>query len=143
MCRKQFLLTAFVLLWAFGMAGQALGVPLPPESLKVGTVIDMGKDLAAANSMYNPRSLGGKNYIVQINAPKRGVGCYPAGSTRYEALADIKDGAEVRMAGAFPAADYVLLAGGAGNDYFSRIDPNLNLGTRVFATNLAVTAQLF
>ena len=125
MVRKLFLLTPLVLLGTFGITQQAFGAPMPSESLKVGTVIDMGKELTARNSMYNPRSFGGKNYVVQINAPQRAVGCYPAGSARYEALANIKDGAEVRMAGAFPAADYVLLAGGASNDYFSRIDPNL------------------
>ena len=47
------------------------------------------------------------------------------------------------MAGAFPAADYVLFSGGASNDYFSRIDPNLNLDTRVFAMNLAVRASSY
>ena len=136
MFRKLFLLTIFIL--AFGVTKLALGVPLPIGSLKVGTVIDIGEDLVASSSMYNPRSFGGKNYIVQINAPQRGVGCYPAGSTFCEALADIGDGAEVRMACAFPAASYVLFSGGADNDYFSRIDPNLNLDTRVFAMNLGV-----
>ncbi len=135
--------TTCVLFVTFGIAGQASGAPVPGESLKVGTVMDMGKELAARSSMYNPRSFGARNYIVQINSPQRAVGCYPAGSTRYEALADIKDGAEVRMACVFPAADYVLLAGGAGSDYFSRIDPNLNLDTRVFATTLAVTPSSF
>ena len=136
MFRKLFLLTICIL--AFGVTKLALGVPLPIGSLKVGTVIDIGKELVASSSMYNPRSFGGKNYIVQINAPQRGVGCYPAGSTFCEALADIGDGAEVRMACAFPAASYVLFSGGADNDYFSRIDPNLNLDTRVFAMNLGV-----
>jgi len=42
------------------------------------------------------------------------------------------------MAGPFQAAEYILFSGGAGNDYFSRIDPNLNLDTRVLATNLDV-----
>jgi hypothetical protein len=136
MFRKLFLLTLFIL--AFGVTKLALGVPLPSGSLKVGTVIDIGEELVASSSMYNPRSFGGKNYIVQINAPQRGVGCYPAGSPIYEALADIGDGAELRMAGVFPAAVYVLFSGGADNDYFSRIDPNLNLDTRVFAMNLDV-----
>jgi hypothetical protein len=143
MFRRSLLLTPFVLLVTFGITKQASGVPLPSESLKVGTVIDIGKELAARSSMYNPRSFGGKNYVVQINSPQRAVGCYPAGSTSYEALADIKDGAEVRMAGAFPAADYILLSGGASSDYFSRIDPNLNLATRVFTTNLAVTPSSY
>jgi len=143
MFRKPFLLTPFVLLLTFGITLQALGVPLPSGSLKVGTVIDVGKELATRSSMYNPRSFGGKNYVVQINAPQRAVGCYPVGSTNCEALADIKDGAEVRMAGAFPAAGYVLLSGGASNDYFSRIDPNLDLDTRVFATNLPVTPSSY
>jgi hypothetical protein len=140
---KLFLLTPFVLLLTVGITQQALGVPLPSESLKVGTVIDIGKELAARSSMYNPRSFGGKNYVVQINVPQCAAGCYPAGSTAYEALADIGGGAETRMAGAFPAAGYVLLSGGAGNDYFSRIDPNLNLDTRVFATTLAVTPSSY
>jgi hypothetical protein len=122
---------------------QARGVPVPSESLKVGTVIDIGKELAARSSMYNPRSFGANNYVAQINSPQCAVGCYPVGSTRYGALADIKDGAEVRMAGAFPAANYVLLAGGANSNYFSRIDPNLNLATRVFTTDLAVTPSSF
>ncbi len=135
---RLFLPTPSVLLWTLGTTPQASGVPLPSESLKVGTVIDIGKELPARSSMYNPRSFGGKNYLVQINAPQRAVGCYPAGSTNYEALANIKDGAEVRMAGAFPAANYVLLAGGAENDYFSRIDPNLSLTTRAFAKTPAV-----
>ena len=138
MFRKLFLLTPFILLLAFGVTKLALGVPLPSGSLKVGTVIDIGKELVTRSSMYNPRSFGGKNYIVQINAPQRGVGCYPAGSTIYEALANIEDGAELRMAGTFPAAGYVLFSGGADNDYFSTIDPNLNLDTRVFAMNLDV-----
>ena len=85
MFRKLFLLTPFVLLLAFEVTNQALGVPLPSGSLEVRTVIDIGKELVASSSMYNPRSLGGKNYVVQINAPQRGVGCYPAGSTIYEA----------------------------------------------------------
>jgi len=136
MFRKLFLLTLFIL--TFGVTKLALGVPLPSGSLKVGTVIDIGEELVASSSMYNPRSFGGKNYIVQINAPQRGVGCYPAGSPIYEALADIGDGAELRMTGVFPAAGYVLFSGGADNDYFSRIDPNLNLDTRVFAMNLEV-----
>ena len=131
-------MTSFILLVTFGVTKLALGVPLPSESLKVGTVIDIGKELVSSSSMYNPRSFGGKNYIVQINAPQRGIGCYPAGSAIYKALANIGDGAELRMAGAFQAADYVLLSGGADNDYFSRIDPNLNLDTRVLATNLDV-----
>lgn len=143
MLRKLFLLTPFVLLGTFGITQQALAVPVPSESLKVGTVLDMGKELVAPNSMYNPRAFGGKNYLVQINAPHRGVGCYPAGLGRYEALANIKDGAEIRMAGAFPAAGYVLLAGGASNDYFSRIDPNLNLATQVFTKSLAVTPSSY
>ena len=138
MCRKLFLLTSFILLVTFGVTKLALGVPLPSESLKVSTVIDIGKELVSSSSMYNPRSFGGKNYIVQINAPQRGIGCYPASSAIYKALANIGDGAELRMAGAFQAADYVLLSGGANNDYFSRIDPNLNLDTRVLATNLDV-----
>ncbi len=138
MCRKIFLSTSFILLVTFGVTKLALGMPLPSDSLKVGTVIDIGKDLVSSSSMYNPRSFGGKNYIVQINAPQRGVGCYPAGSANYEALADIGDGAELRMAGASQTSDYVLLSGGADNDYFSRIDPNLNLDTRILATNLNV-----
>ncbi len=137
MSRQLSLLTPCVLLLTFGIVRPAFGVPLPGTSLKVGAVLDIGKDLPARSSMYNPRSFGGKDYVVQINAPQRGVGCYPAGSTNLEGLANIKDGAEVRMAGAFPAANYVLLAGGADNDYFSRIDPNLDLATRVFAKNLA------
>jgi len=143
MLGKRFLSTPLVLLVTLGIAHQAGGVPLPSGSLKVGTVLDIGKDLPARSSMYNPRSFAGKDYIVQINAPQRAVGCYPAGSTGYEALANIKDGAEVRMAGAFPAADYVLLAGGAENDYFSRIDPNLNLATRVLAKTLPVMPSSF
>jgi len=143
MFRKSFLLPPLVLLVTFGMTRQASGVPLPIGSLKVGTVIDIGKKLAARSSMYNPRSFGGKNYVVQINSPQRAVGCCLVGSTGYEALADIKDGAEVRMACAFPAVDYVLLSGGASSDYFSRIDPNLNLATRVFTTNLAVTPSSY
>jgi hypothetical protein len=140
---KLSLSTPLALLVTFGIAAQAPGVPLPSESLKVGTVMEMGKDLPARSSMYNPRSFGGKNYLVQINAPQRAVGCYVAGSTNYEALANIKDGAEVRMAGAFPAAGYVLLAGGADNDYFSRIDPNLNLNTRILAKTPAVMPNSF
>jgi hypothetical protein len=138
MCRKLFILTSFILLVTFGVTTLALGVPLPSGSLKVGTVIDIGKELVSSSSMYNPRSFGGKNYIVQINNPQRGVGCYPSGSAIYEALANIGDGAELRMAGPFQAADYVLFSGGADNDYFSRIDPNLNLDTRVLAMNLDV-----
>ena len=138
MFRKLFLLTSFVLLLSFGMTKLALGVPLPSGSLKVGTVIDIGKELVASSSMYNPRSFGGKDYVVQINTPQRGAGCYLAGSLIYEALADIGDGAELRMAGPFPAASYGLFSGGADNDYFSRIDPNLNLDTRIFAMNLDV-----
>ena len=138
MCRELSFLISFALLVTFGVTTPALGVPLPSGSLKVGTVIDIGKELVSNSSMYNPRSFGGKNYIVQINTPQRGVGCYPAGSAIYEALANIGDGAEPRMAGPFQAAEYVLFSGGAGNDYFSRIDPNLNLDTQVFATNLDV-----
>jgi hypothetical protein len=138
MCRKLFLLTSFILPVTFGVTTPALGVPLPSGSLKVGTVIDIGKELVSSSSMYNPRSFGGKNYVVQINSPQRGVGCYPAGSAIYEALAGIEDGAEPRMAGPFQAADYVLFSGGASNDYFSRIDPNLNLDARILATNLDV-----
>jgi len=143
MLRKLSLSSPMVVLLTLGLTTQVFGTPLPSGSLKVGTVIDMGKDLPARNSMYNPRSLGGKNYLSQINSPQRAVGIYPTGSTQYEALAIIKDGAEVRMAGAFPAANYVLLAGGADNDYFSRIDPNLNLATRVFAKNLALMPNSF
>jgi len=138
MCRKLIYLISFVLLVTFGVTTLALGVPLPSGSLKVGTVIDIGKELVSSSSMYNPRSFGGKNYIVQINTPQRGVGCYPAGSAIYEALANIGDGAEPRMTGPFQAAEYILFSGGASNDYFSRIDPNLNLDTQVFATNLDV-----
>lgn len=137
------LLTSLVTLSTLGTMQRALGGPLPGESLKVGTVIDIGNDLTVRNSMFNPRSFGGKDYVVQINTPHRGVGCYPAGSAVCEALAEIKDGAEVRMACPFPADSYILLAGGASSDYFSRIDPNLNLATRVFATNLAVTPSSF
>jgi len=143
MLRKLFLSISLALLLTFAATPRALGVPLPSESLKVGTVIDMGKDLPARSSMYNPRSFGGKNYLVQINSPQRAVGCYPAGSTTIEALANIKDGAEVRMAGAFPAGNYVLLAGGAENDCFSRIDPNLNLSTRILAKTPAVMPNSF
>ena len=132
-----------ILLLTLGLMAQVFGAPLPSGSLKVGTVIDLGKDLPARSSMYNPRSFGGKNYLSQINSPQRAVGIYPAGSTQSEALAIIKDGAEVRMAGAFPAANYVLLAGGADNDYLSRIDPNLNLATRVFAKTPAVMPNSF
>jgi hypothetical protein len=138
MCRELSFLISFALLVTFGVTTLALGVPLPSGSLKVGTVIDIGKELVSSSSMYNPRSFGGKNYIVQINTPQRGVGCYPAGSAIYEALANIGDGVEPRMAGPFQAAEYILFSGGASNDYFSRIDPNLNLDTRVFATNLDV-----
>ncbi len=143
MPKRLSLLTLFVLLLTVGVTPRIFGAPVPSEALKVGTVIDMGKELAARSSMYNPRAFGGKNYVVQINAPNRAVGCYPAGSTSNEALGDIKDGAEVRMACAFPAAPYVLLSGGASSDYFSRIDPNLNLATRVFTTSLAVTPSSF
>lgn len=138
MSRQLLLLTPFVLLLTFGATRLVAAGPLPTEVLKVGTVIDLGTELDATSSMYNPRSFGGKNYVVQINSPQRAAGCYLTGWTRSEALAEIKDGAEARMAGAFPAADYLLLAGGADNDYFSRIDPNLDLDTRAFATNLDV-----
>jgi len=143
MCRELSFLISFALLVTFGVTTLALGVPLPSGSLKVGTVIDIGKELVSSSSMYNPRSFGGKNYIVQINTPQRGVGCYPAGSAIYEALANIGDGAEPRIAGPFQAAEYILFSGGAGNDYFSRIDPNLNLDTRVFATNLDVRSSSY
>ncbi len=89
MCRELSFLISFALLVTFGVTTLALGVPLPSGSLKVGTVIDIGKELVSSSSMYNPRSFGGKNYIVQINTPQRGVGCYPAGSAIYEALANI------------------------------------------------------
>ena len=138
MLRTLSFLISSALLLVVGGTNQALGTPMPSGSLRVRTVIDVGEDLAAASSMYNPRSFGGKNYVTQINSPQRGVVCYPAGSTIYEGLADIGSGAESRMACAFPAADYVLLAGGADNDYLSRIDPDLNLDSRVFATNLGV-----
>ena len=98
MFRKLFLLTPLILLLTFIVTKLALGVPLPSGSLKVGTVIEIGEELIASSSMYNPRSFGGKNYVVQINTPQRGVGCYPAGSSIYEALADIGDEAELRMA---------------------------------------------
>jgi hypothetical protein len=143
MFRRLFGSTCVIVLSVCAAAPQVSGAPLPSESLKVGTVIDLGKELAARSSMYNPRSFGGRNYVVQINAPQRAVGSYAVGSTRCEALADIGNGAEVRMAGAFPAADYVLLSGGASNDFFSRIDPNLNLKTRVLTTNLNVTPSSF
>jgi hypothetical protein len=143
MFRKLFLLIPLILFLMFGVAELALGTPLPSEYLKVGTVIDIGKELVNSSSMYNPRSFDGKNYVVQINSPQRGTGCYPVGSSIYEAIADIGDGAELRMAGAFPAAGYVLFSGGADNDYFSRIDPNLNLDTRVLATNLDVRPSSF
>jgi hypothetical protein len=143
MSRKLFPLTFVVLLLTFGAMRLASGAPLPSGSLRVGTVIDIGKELTAASSMYNPRSFDGKNYVVQINSPQRAVGCYPARSSVYEALADIGDGAEARMAGAFPAASYVLFSGGANNDTFSRIDPNLNLDTQVSATNLDVRASSY
>jgi len=138
MRKRPSLLAPFVLIVAFAATQQAFGVPVPTTALRVGAVIEFGNDLGVSSSMYNPRSYGGKNYVVQINSPNRGVGCYPVGSTEYEALANIADGAEARMADAFPAAAYVLLAGGADNDYFSRIDPDLNLDSRVFATNLGV-----
>jgi len=138
MFRTRFFLILSALLLVVAVMNPALGAPMPSGSLEVRTVIDLGKELAAGSSMYNPRSFAGNNYVVQINSPQRGVGCYPAGSTLYEALADIGAGAESRMAGAFPAGDYVLLAGGADNDYLSRIDPDLNLHTRVFATNLGI-----
>jgi len=138
MSRTVCISTVLVALVMFGLTKQAWAEPVPGGALKVGTVIDLGKELAASNSMYNPRSFGGKNYVVQINRPQCGTGCYPADSTVYEALANIADGAECRMAGAFPSADYVLLAGGASNDYFSRIDPNFDVDTRVFAADLAV-----
>ncbi len=143
MSRTLSFLTPFVLFFTFVAARQALSAPLPSEVLKVGAVIDLAKELDATSSMYNPRSFHGKNYVVQINSPQRAAGCFLAGWTRSEALADIKDGGEVRMAGAFPAADYVLLAGGADNDYFSRIDPNFNLDTRVSATDLNVRPSSF
>jgi hypothetical protein len=136
MCRKLSLLTSFALLVTFGVTTLALGAPLPSESLKVGTVIDIGNDLGYRSSMYNPRSFGDKNYIVQIN--NKGFGCYPVDSAIYEALCSNEDGFGTRMAGPFPTADYVLAAGDAGNDLFSRFDPNLYLDTRVFATNLDV-----
>jgi len=136
MCRKLFLLISFALLVTFGVTTLALGAPLPSGSLKVGTVIDIGNDLGYRSSMYNPRSLAEKNYIVQIN--NKGFGCYPVDSAVYEALCSNEDGFGTRMAGPFPAADYVLAAGDSGNDLFSRFDPNLSLDTRVFATNLDV-----
>jgi hypothetical protein len=143
MLGKPRLLALLVLLAMFGIIRQAAGEPVPGESLRVGAVLDLGKDLGANSSMFNPRSFRGKDYLAQINVPNCGAGRYPAGWTHNEALAKIGDGKEVRMACAFPAADYVLLAGGAGSDYFSRIDPNLGLGTRVFATNLAVTPSSY
>jgi len=138
MCKRLSFLTSFLFLVTLVMTPQVLGVPAPGAALRVSAVMDFGTDLGASSSMYNPRSYGGRNYVVQINAPNRGVGCYPVGSTDYEAVAGIGDGAEARMADAFPAASYVLLAGGADNDYFSRIDPDLNLDSRVLATNLGV-----
>ena len=143
MFRQLSLLTLALLLGTFGIAERTCGAPVPSDSLKVGAVLDLGKDLGASNSMYNPRACGAKNYVAQINSPARAVGCYPAGSAQSEALAFIKDGGEVRMAGLFPAGGYVLLSGGASNDYFSRIDPNLNLATRVFAKTLGVTPSSF
>jgi hypothetical protein len=143
MVRQLSLVIPVVLLGTLAATSRVCGAPVPVESLKVGTVIDLGNDLGARNSMYNPRSFGGRNYVVQINSPMCGVGCYPGSAARFAALANIKNGAEVRMAGPSPAGDYVLLAGGASNDYFSRIDPNLDLATRVPATTVAVTPSSF
>ena len=51
MFRRLFLLTPFILLLTFGITNLSLGVPLPSGSLKVGTVIDIGKELVASSSM--------------------------------------------------------------------------------------------
>jgi len=143
MFRTSYRAAAFVVLLTLGIIPQALGAPLPGESLKVGTVLDIGQTLGHRNSMYNPRSFGGMNYITQINSPHRAVGGYPVGSARPEAVAAIGSGAEARMACAFPAAGYVLLAGGASNDFLSRIDPDLNLDSRVPATAVPVRPSSF
>lgn len=121
-----------------GMSMPVSGEPLPGESLGVRTVIEIGNDLGYNNSLYNPRSFNGKNYIAQINSNTKGLGCYPVDSPVYEALAVIVDEPGARMAAPFPADDYILAAGDHGNDLFSRFDPNLSLDSRVFATNLAV-----
>jgi len=141
MCRKLSLLTPFILLVTFGVTTLALGVPLPSGSLKVGTVIDIGNDLGYRSSMYNPRSFGDKNYIVQIN--NKGFGCYPVDSAVYEALCSNEGGFGTRMAGSFQTTDYILAAGDSGNNLFSRFDPNLSLDSRVFATNLDVTPSSY
>lgn len=81
-----------------GMSMPVSGEPLPSESLGVRTVIDIGSDLGYTNSLYNPRSFNGKNYVVQINSGKKGLGCYPVDSPVYEALAHIVDDPGTRMA---------------------------------------------
>ncbi len=47
MSQKVLIGTLLVLLWTLALAPQAWGAPVPSESLKVGTVIDIGKELAA------------------------------------------------------------------------------------------------
>jgi len=121
-----------------GMSMPVSGEPLPSESLGVRTVIEIGIDLGYDNSLYNPRSFNGKNYIAQINSGTKGLGCYPVDSSVPEALARIVNDPGTRMAGPFPTADYILAAGDYGNDLFSRFDPDLSLSSRVFATNVNV-----
>ncbi len=108
-------------------------VPYASGTLQVETTMNVGIDMGVSNSVYNPRSFAGYNYVPQL---WEGFARYPNGS-------DVVDkchlnGEQMRMAGPFGgnSTTYVLAAGGSNNDYFSRLD-FANLDNRVVAAGPA------
>lgn len=94
---------------------QTNATPLPSGSLSISATMPV------TNSAYNPRSFDGENYALQISSGA--VSRYNAGSSIAEAT--YAPGNDFRMASPFRGVDsqnYVLLAGGASNNNFTRLD---------------------
>ena len=114
--KKWFLVIGLVggLVAALGMFQVANAGPLNSGSLSVSATMSTG-----TGSRYNPRSAGGKNYVVGLNTY---LTSYVAGSSVAENA--LTTTTEHRMTTSFNAGgtDYVLSSGGASSSTFTLRD---------------------
>ena len=113
--------------WFLGLAGfltaalvtarAANAAPLAADSLRISATMEGGR-----GSLYNPRSAGGYNYVVDITNPYT-LARYPVGSDEPDiGPLTIATGTENRMTMPFEGANsttYVLSAGGSNESGFT------------------------
>lgn len=136
-CKRLYGLRFVVAALTCGGVATAIAAPIPIDKLVVTAAMDTGSALDGANSNYNPRHFAGSNFVLQINT--NGVVRYDTGTDVAAMVAPLDGGlgGQARMWSAMDggsSTDWVLLAGGANEEFFSRLPYNAeNTDARVFA----------